>query len=76
MPTLEQLLDYARRLPAAERLRLVEALGADLRQATTEERRAEALTGWVALAGRFHADSTDVSADKYKHLADAYADER
>ena len=28
----------------------------------------------LALAGTAHADYTDVSADKYKHLAEAYAD--
>jgi hypothetical protein len=28
----------------------------------------------LALAGTVHADFTDVSVDKYKHLAEAYAD--
>lgn len=34
------------------------------------------MSSWLSFAGRFHSDFTDVSTEKYKHLADVYADER
>jgi hypothetical protein len=76
VPNLEQILDQARRLSPSEQRRLVEALGAELRQAPPNGALDQALSDWLAMAGRFHAESVDVSADKYAHLADAYADKR
>jgi hypothetical protein len=34
------------------------------------------LERWLARAGTGHSDFTDVSGDKYKHLAAGYADEK
>jgi hypothetical protein len=75
METIEHLLRAARKLSVAERRRLVNALQEDAHQ-NPEVPNPEAISGWIALAGRFHSNATDVSTDKYRHLADVYSDER
>lgn len=76
MPTVEELLEAARHLSDGDRRRLIKALQDDSREEPIEGQRREALSSWVELAGRFHSDVTDISTDKYRHLADVYADER
>jgi len=76
MQTLEEILRSARRLSDAERRRLVEALQGSGREEPVDEQRRDAMSSWRSFAGRFHSDFTDVSTEKYKHLADVYADER
>jgi hypothetical protein len=58
------------------RRRLIEALQGYGHENPITEQRRDAMPSWLALAGRFHSDFTDVSTEKYKHLADVYADER
>lgn len=76
MPTIEEILQAARRLSEPERRRLLEALQASAREEPIEEQRRDTMLSWIALAGTFHSNFTDVSTEKYKHLADVYADER
>ena len=76
MQTIEAILEAARHLSEGERRRLVAALQDDGREEPKEEQRRNALSSWLSLAGTFHSDFTDVSTEKYKHLADVYADER
>ena len=45
-------------------------------RARTDPQRNIGLEKFIAMAGTAHSDYTDVSTDKYKHLADAYADAR
>jgi hypothetical protein len=76
MQTLEEILAAARQLPEGERKRLVAELQGNEQDEPTEEARRGAMEGWLVMAGSFHSDYTDVSTDKYKHLAEAYADKR
>lgn len=76
MQTTDEILDAARRLSEDERRQLVEALQGQRREAPIESQRREAMSTWVGCAGVFHSDFTDVSTQKYRHLADVYADER
>lgn len=76
MLTVDEILEAARRLPESERRRLIQALQDKAREVPLEQQRREAMSKWLALAGAFHSDFTDVSTEKYKHLADVYFDER
>jgi hypothetical protein len=76
MQTLAEIVEAARRLSDDERRRLVEALQDNGRQEPIDEQRRDAMSSWLGLAGTFHSAFTDVSTEKYKHLADVYADER
>ncbi|MCG8555634.1 MAG: hypothetical protein MJD61_10165 [Proteobacteria bacterium] len=38
-----------------------------------EQRRRAAMQGWLEMAGTGHSEHTDVSENKYRHLAEAYA---
>lgn len=76
MQTIEEILEAVRRLSEGERRRLVEVLQDNGHDQPTQEQRREAMERWLGLAGRFHSDFADVSTEKYKHLADAYADRR
>jgi hypothetical protein len=75
----QRIIERARRLPARERRRVVSALEASLAKppnsTVTPTRRGRSYEGLLALAGTAHADATDVSTDKYAHLAAAYADD-
>jgi hypothetical protein len=42
------------------------------REEPVEEQRRGAILSWVELAGQFHSNFTEVSTDKYRHLADVY----
>jgi hypothetical protein len=74
--TIAEIVEAARGLSDDERRRLAEALQHAGRPAPTDAQRREALSSWLGLAGTFHSDFADVSTEKYRHLADAYADER
>jgi hypothetical protein len=74
MNTVEAIIEQARQLLPQERRQLVEKL----EQLLVEESEGQPFEGpyarSLALAGTASSDFTDVSADKYKHLAEAYAD--
>ena len=80
MRAVDDLLKRAKQLPPRERRRLVSALTAlDTPKRSPKQRRQDKKAGtgleiWRALAGTGHSTSSDVSADKYKHLAEVYAD--
>ena len=76
--TVEQILEQAKHLSVDERRRLVEALEEALHgeDGGLEAKRLAALDRWIARAGTGHSDFADVARDKYKHLAEAYSDEK
>lgn len=76
MHTIEELIEQARRLSPKDRRRLVEALEELLAEepGTEQPSLEEPYARSLALASTVHTDFTDVSADKYRHLAEAYAD--
>ena len=85
MDKVQRIIEEARRLPARDRQKLIAALTKSRsngkRASKVTKRRAAgaidrlaALDGFLALAGTAHSDYTDVSSDKYKHLAEIYAD--
>ncbi|MCC6809829.1 MAG: hypothetical protein IT381_20540 [Deltaproteobacteria bacterium] len=75
--TTKQIIEQAKRLPARERIRVVRALERSLaKQAklAAPRKRAAKTKRYkrsLELAGTAHADVTDLSTDKYKHVADA-----
>lgn len=75
MPTVAEFIDQIRLLPSQDQRQLLKELQVlvekelDEKQKTGEGPYAHSLT----LAGTVHANFTDVSTDKYKHLAEAYA---
>lgn len=75
---MEHLLEEAKRLSFKDRRRLIdqlEELDDSFEPEDEEEDHGDRYQRTLALAGTMHADSTDVSSDKYKHLADIYADD-
>ena len=75
MRTVEEIVEEIKLLSPQERLHLVEKIavvGQD--ESAVEETRLAALDAFLALAGTAETDYTDGSSDKYKHLADIYAD--
>ena len=78
MRKLDEFVRQAKRLSAAERRRLVDALEAQPPAKATESAalRLEAMEKWLALAGTAHSAHTDVSSDKYPHLAATDSDDR
>ena len=84
MRAIDDILRRAKKLAPKERRRLVNALNALDR--ATESRAQRSRVGqrsktrvgqdlWRSLAGTGRSKFTDVSRDKYKHLADVYADQ-
>ena len=74
MTKLERLIEEARELPAADRLRLIEEVERSVEDETGASPLASSGYGpLVALAGTAVSDFKDVSTDKYRHLAEAYA---
>jgi hypothetical protein len=74
MQSLEDLMRAARRLPPEDRRRMLEDLEASLRDdEPPEDDRRAALERFIARSGSLHSEHTDVSSDKYKHLAEVYA---
>jgi hypothetical protein len=72
MQSVQEILEVAKQLPASERRRLVDRLEETL----AEEGDAPAQEGidmFLALTGTGHAEHTDVSSQKGKHLAEVYA---
>ena len=76
MTKLEALIEEARQLPVSERRRLVAEVERSL------ESDGAALVGpgsyapLLSATGKFPSDFTDVSTDKYRHLADALSPKR
>jgi hypothetical protein len=79
MRTVEDLVEQARHLPANERRRLLAELEEllDEQEADQEEASQSGSSRYVrtlALAGTMHSDFTDLSTDKYRHVAAAALD--
>jgi hypothetical protein len=82
MEKLERIIEQARRLSPRDQRKLIAALNrsrADgkIRPRQSRKRVASAKGPYAALlelAGTAHSDYHDVSSDKYKHLAEIYAD--
>lgn len=74
MTKLERLIEEARELPTADRLRLIEeverSVDAEAHTSPLASRDYEPL---LALAGTAVSEFQDVSTDKYRHLGEAYA---
>jgi hypothetical protein len=77
MQTIDEFIEQTRTLSSQDRKRLLE----HLQNLITEEaptqpstKKKGPYTHSLALAGTIHTLHPDVSADKYKHLAEAYAD--
>ncbi|MBI2893249.1 MAG: hypothetical protein HYY06_06820 [Deltaproteobacteria bacterium] len=73
MRTVDEILEQAKRLSPREQRRLIDELEESLPVEETEEAEPAwlaAMERWLALAGTGHSDYTDVSSDKYKHLAE------
>jgi hypothetical protein len=77
MHTINEIVEEAKRLTASERRRLVaeiqEGLASEEANGAQAQRLA-ALDAWIAKAGTGQSSFTDVARDKYKHLAEVYAD--
>lgn len=76
MTKLDVLIEEARELDAVDRQRLVDAIrpspGPEPEPRSTGglRQRPEGLEMFLALAGTATSDYTDVSSDKYRHLAE------
>jgi hypothetical protein len=74
MTKLERLIQEARDLPASDRLRLIEEVERSVQGETEAGTSASDSYGaFVALAGTAESEFSDVSTDKYGHVAEAYA---
>ena len=80
MRTVDEILEQAKRLPAEDRRKLIDALREDVSDEQTdreeEAKRLAAFDRFLSRAGTGHSEYTDVARDKYKHLGDVYADKR
>ena len=79
MRSVDDILKRASQLSPEERRKLIDSLEEGLadEQASSPGAADESvLERWLARAGTGHSDFTDVSSDKYKHLAAVYADEK
>jgi hypothetical protein len=76
MHTVEEIIEQVRRLSLQDRRWLVEELERLLAKEIEENQLplGGPYARSLALAGTVHTDFTDVSVDKYKHLAEAYTD--
>lgn len=76
MQSVETIIEQALHLSVEDRLRLVEELEESLAEKSQSED--QSVQGPYArslvLSRSVHTDFRDVSSDKYKHLAEAYAD--
>lgn len=75
MWTVAEILEQARRLKPDELSRLVAQLNEHLSSISAQNvcSRREPYSRTLALSGIAHADRSDVSSHKGKHLAEAYA---
>jgi len=74
MQTADEILAHAKRLPPDERRRVAEELLAELDETEGEEAVAPEkgpYRRWLDAAGSVSSDYSDVSTDKYKHVAAA-----
>ncbi len=79
MRTIDEIFEQVRQLPATERRQLLDRLEDTLAEEELLPEKAPAVGSYaplLALAGTVHSDFTDVSTDKYAHLAAAFGDER
>jgi len=74
MTKVEKLIREANDVPEAGRLRLLEAVERSLVSADAEQAsRPVPCTSLISIAGSLPSDFSDVSTEKHRHLADAYA---
>ena len=73
MTKLEALIEEARQLPVSEPRRLVAEVERSLESDGAAPARPGSYAPLLLIAGKFPSDFTDVSTDKYRHLADAFA---
>jgi hypothetical protein len=74
MTKVEKLIKEANELPEADRMRLLEAVERSLVSTDAEHAsRPVSYTSLISIAGSVPSDFSDVSTEKYRHLADAYA---
>ena len=78
MEKLEHILELARRLPADARRRLIEQLDELDRSeaATARASDGQRYGALLALAGTVHSECTDLSTNKYQHIANALAEHK
>ena len=77
MHTINEIVEEAKRLTTSDRQRLVAELQKGLVSEEvngTQAQRPGALDAWIAEAGTGQSSFTDAAGDKYKHLAEVYAD--
>jgi hypothetical protein len=75
MRTVEEIVEEIKLLSPQERFRLVEKITViGQEESAVEGKRLAALDAFLALAGTVETKYTDVSSNKYRHLADIYAD--
>ena len=74
MIKVEKLIKEAHDLSGADRLRPLEAVERSLVSCKANvASRPMSYTSLVSIAGSFPSDFSDVSTEKYRHLADAFA---
>jgi hypothetical protein len=76
MQTADEILEKAKRLPPAERRRIAEELLDQLDHADVDEAKGKApdkgpYARWLEAAGTVRSDFSDLSTDKYEHVAAA-----
>jgi hypothetical protein len=82
MHTVNEIVEEAKRLPVAERRRLIHEIESSMEKDQIVDQKEPPpvspshprYTQTLALAGTLHSDYRDVAGDKYKHLAEIYAD--
>lgn len=75
MDKLAELIDAARRLSPEERRRLARELDElDRQEETPSAPEAKGLDALLALTATVHSDSSDLSTNKYDHVAAAVSD--
>ncbi len=73
MTTVNEIIELARRLPVAERRKLIEELDA-LELRTGHEHEDRPYHNLLYLAGAVHSRYDDLSTNKYEHLGAAIAE--
>ncbi|MBZ0274275.1 hypothetical protein K8I61_19725 [bacterium] len=77
MSTAEEILEQIKQLPPDERRKIEEALTRGLAEEGKKEvppSRPGRYKSLLDLAGKFHSDHTDISTNKYEHVAAAALD--
>lgn len=73
MTKLEALIEEARQLPVPDRRRLVAEVERSLESDGAAATGSGSYAPLLSAAGKFPSDFTDVSTEKYRHVADALA---